>query len=105
MASGFYAKCCTDTCRSASWRDQRWGSVFPGFWLRGPMREWAEALLDEAVARGRIFRWARCGKWDDHLLGAEPGSITCGTYSCFRHGWNSRKRSPKCKAEVVRVGM
>jgi asparagine synthase (glutamine-hydrolysing) len=42
-----------------------------GRWLRGPLRDWAEALLDERVlSRGGIFRARPVReKWEDHLSG------------------------------------
>lgn len=47
-----------------------------GQWLRGPLRDWAESLLDErrlkeqGYWRPRIIRWL----WNEHLLGHEDYS-------------------------------
>ena len=42
-----------------------------GEWLRGPLREWAEALLDERRLREEgYFHPAEVrGKWQEHLSG------------------------------------
>jgi len=46
-----------------------------GNWLRGPLRDWAEALLDEERLRREGFLDAamvrRC--WEDHLAGRSYG--------------------------------
>src|SRR5690606_11120157 len=46
-------------------------SIPLGTWLRGPLRDWAETLLNEAMLEaGEIFDPAPIRKcWDDHLKG------------------------------------
>jgi asparagine synthase (glutamine-hydrolysing) len=47
-----------------------------GDWLRGPLREWAESLLDErALARDGLLRPAPIRRaWRDHLAGRRDGT-------------------------------
>lgn len=48
-------------------------SVPIGHWLRGPLREWAEALLDESRLRNEGFLRPQAvrTKWNEHLAGTQ----------------------------------
>ncbi|HEY0880683.1 MAG TPA: asparagine synthase-related protein, partial [Archangium sp.] len=45
-----------------------------GDWLRGPLRDWAESLLDERrLAREGYFDpTVVCTRWNEHLEGRRP---------------------------------
>ena len=49
-------------------------------WLRGPLRPWADALLDKRRLDGEgIFEAAPIGeRWREHLAGTQTGTPRCG---------------------------
>ena len=59
-----------------------------GEWLRGPLREWAENLLnetrlnDEGIFNTKVVQ----AKWQEHISGEKTHSIGYGTFSCFSLG-------------------
>ncbi len=49
-------------------------------WLRGPLRGWADDLLDPAaMVRAGFLDRADQVKWDGHLSDGAIGSTSCGT--------------------------
>ena len=62
-----------------------------GEWLRGPLREWAEALLDEAKISGQGY--LNYGpikqKWEEHLSGKRNWQYQLWNVLMFQ-AWHER---------------
>jgi asparagine synthase (glutamine-hydrolysing) len=59
------------------------------YWLRGPLRDWAEEMLDEKRLRKEAFFDPAPirRKWQEHVMGKRRWHYICGMCSCFRRGW------------------
>ena len=64
-----------------------------GEWLRGPLREWAEALLDEKRlgAEGYFYPKPICSKWAEHLSGKRDHTASLWTVLIFQ-AWLEKVR-------------
>jgi asparagine synthase (glutamine-hydrolysing) len=80
-----------------------------GSWLRGPMRDWAEALLDEDRLRQEGFFRPETirQKWNDHLSGRGAWQYHLWDILMFQLWLEHQKLDPKMErtSEVVRVGV
>jgi asparagine synthase (glutamine-hydrolysing) len=66
-----------------------------GDWLRGPLRSWAESLLDEARLRREGFLDARLiqTRWREHLSGRRDWQLSLWNVLMFQ-AWLEREREP-----------
>src|ERR1700719_2956528 len=78
-------------------------------WLRGPMRDWAEALLDEPHMRQEGFFNAEPirQKWNDHVAGRGAWQYHLWDILMFQLWLEHQKAIPgmECAVEAVRVGV
>ena len=77
-------------------------------WLRGPMREWAEALLDPRRLREEGFFDAAAvrAKWNNHLRGRGAWQFHLWDILMFQL-WKDSQNSaakPRPHIEPIRVG-
>jgi asparagine synthase (glutamine-hydrolysing) len=72
-----------------------------GDWLRGPLRDWAESLLDEARIRREGFFDARPirEKWDQHLSGRRDWQGPLWNILMFQ-AWLQAESQPHARSEV-----
>jgi asparagine synthase (glutamine-hydrolysing) len=80
-----------------------------GSWLHGPMRDWAEALLDENRLRQEGFFRPETirQKWNDHLSGRGAWQYHLWDILMFQLWLEHQKLEPKIEraSEAVRVGV
>ena len=78
-------------------------------WLRGPMRDWAEALLDDRRLREEGFLNADAvrEKWNQHLAGRGAWQYHLWDILMFQLWLEHQKSVPAMEStpEAVRVGV
>jgi asparagine synthase (glutamine-hydrolysing) len=79
-----------------------------GSWLRGPMRDWAEALLDENRLRQEGFFRPETirQKWNDHLSGRGAWQYHLWDILMFQLWLEHQKpgQGVECTPEALRIG-
>jgi asparagine synthase (glutamine-hydrolysing) len=77
-------------------------------WLRGPMREWAEALLEPRRLRAEGFfdPAAVRERWNDHLRGRGAWQFHLWDILMFQLWWERQNSAakPRCRVEPIQVG-
>jgi asparagine synthase (glutamine-hydrolysing) len=77
-------------------------------WLRGPMRDWAEALLEPRRLREEGFFDANAvrGKWADHLRGRGAWQFHLWDILMFQLWWEHQNSAtlPNSRTEAIQVG-
>jgi asparagine synthase (glutamine-hydrolysing) len=77
-------------------------------WLRGPMREWAESLLEPRRLQEEGFFDPKAvrEKWDDHLRGRGAWQFHLWDILMFQLWWQRQNSaaSPQPRVEPLKVG-
>ena len=98
--SGFSGRPSPATCpRPSRTNRPKMGFGVPiGAWLRGPLRDWAESLLDERrlMDDGFLHHGPVWVAWSEHLSGRVDRTYELWDVLCFQAGWNPsiRNRPP-----------
>ena len=73
-----------------------------GQWLQGPLRDWAEALLDERRLREDGFFDAATvrNRWRQHLRGERDGTAAIWAVLMF-NAWNEERRSERPQSRAA----
>jgi asparagine synthase (glutamine-hydrolysing) len=74
-------------------------------WMRGPLRDWCESLLDEARLREQGFFAAQPirDKWREHLTGQRNWSYWLWDVLMFQAWWESQRSASPARPHAVAV--